>query len=161
MDFLWSPWRASYVAGPQPETSCVFCSLAEEVGAEADEARLLLHRGPSAYVVLNRYPYTTGHLLIVPYAHIGLIADAEKVITDEVMDLTKKAQDALGAEYRPEGFNLGMNLGQAAGAGVANHFHMHVLPRWNGDTNFATTVGETRVLPEALADTFRRLKPYF
>ena len=161
MDFLWSPWRASYVAGPQLEPSCVFCSLAEDGGPEADEANFVLHRGPSAYVVLNLHPYSTGHLLVVPLGHIGLISDAEKRVTDEIMDLAKKAQHSLLAEYRPEGFNLGMNLGRAAGAGVADHFHLHVLPRWVGDTNFTTTVGETRVLPEALADTFRRLRSYF
>lgn len=161
MDFLWSPWRASYVARPQLETSCVLCSLAEDGGPEADAARFVLYRGPSAYVVLNLYPYTSGHLLIVPDAHIGLVADAEKHVTDEIMDLAKKAQNALLAEYRPEGFNLGMNLGRAAGAGVADHFHLHVLPRWDGDTNFVTTVGQTRVLSESLTDTFRRLKSYF
>ncbi len=161
MEFLWSPWRASYIASPQPETGCVFCSLAEDRGLEADGARFLLFRGQSVYVVLNLFPYTSGHLLIVPYAHIGLIAQAEKSITDELMDLAKKAQQALADEYRPEGFNIGMNLGRSAGAGVADHFHLHVLPRWNGDTNFTTTVGETRVLPEALSDTHHRLKPHF
>jgi ATP adenylyltransferase len=160
MDFLWSPWRAGYVAGPQPN-SCVFCTLAQDSGPESDEKRFLLFRGARTFVVLNLYPYTTGHLLIAPYEHIGLVADAHKSITDEMMDLAKRAQSALLSEYRPEGFNLGMNLGRAAGAGVADHFHLHVLPRWNGDTNFTTTVGETRVLPEGLAETFRRLKSYF
>lgn len=160
MDFLWSPWRSAYVAGPQV-SGCVFCTLAQVADPESDEQRFILFRGERAFVVLNLYPYTTGHLLIAPYEHIGLVADAHKSITDEVMDLAKRAQSALLSEYHPEGFNLGMNLGRSAGAGVADHFHLHVLPRWNGDTNFTTTVGETRVLPERLADTFRRLKSYF
>ena len=160
MDFLWSPWRAGYVAGPQPD-GCVFCALARDEGPESDEQRFVLFRGTANFVVLNLYPYTTGHVLIAPYEHIGLVADAPKGITDEMMDLAKRAQSALLSEYRPEGFNLGMNLGRAAGAGVADHFHLHVLPRWNGDTNFTTTVGETRVLPESLADTFRRMKSCF
>ena len=161
MDFLWSPWRASYIANSQPLNGCVFCELAREISPESDAERFLLYRGARSFVVLNLYPYTTGHMLIAPYEHISLVADAEKSITDEIMDLAKRAQAALLAEYHPEGFNLGMNLGRAAGAGVADHFHLHVLPRWNGDTNFTTTVGETRVLPEGLADTFRRLKSYF
>ena len=160
MDFLWSPWRAGYVAGTQAP-GCVFCTLAQDADPESDEKRFILYRGEHTFVVLNLYPYTTGHVLIAPYEHIALVADAPKSITDEMMDLAKLAQSALLSEYRPEGFNLGMNLGRSAGAGVADHFHLHVLPRWNGDTNFTTTVGETRVLPEGLADTFRRLKPCF
>ena len=159
MDFLWSPWRAGYVEGHPPETGCVFCRLASD--PVRDEARYVLHRGKGSFVVLNLYPYTSGHLLIAPYAHLALIAQAEKPVTDELMDLAKIAQRAIEAEYRPDGFNLGMNLGQAAGAGVADHFHLHVLPRWIGDTNFATTVGETRVLPESLSDTYRKLKRHF
>jgi ATP adenylyltransferase len=161
MDFLWSPWRAGYVEGLAPETGCVFCRLASDADAKTDEARHVLYRGKASFVVLNLYPYTSGHLLIAPYAHLALIADAEKPVTDELMDLAKKAQLAIAAEYRPDGFNLGMNLGQAAGAGVADHFHMHLLPRWIGDTNFASTVGETRVLPESLSDTYRKLKRHF
>ena len=161
MDFLWSPWRAGYVEGLAPETGCVFCRLASDADAKTDEARHVLYRGRASFVVLNLYPYTSGHLLIAPYVHLALIADAEKPVTDELMDLAKKAQLAIGAEYRPDGFNLGMNLGQAAGAGVADHFHMHVLPRWIGDTNFASTIGETRVLPESLYDTYRKLKRHF
>lgn len=161
MDFLWSPWRATYVAGLQPESRCVLCSLAEDGGPDVDRTRFVLYRGHSIFVVLNLFPYTSGHLLIAPYAHVGLLAEAEKPVTDELMDLAKTAQLALAAEYRPDGYNIGMNLGRAAGAGVADHFHLHVLPRWVGDTNFTTTVGETRVLPETLADTFGRLRPHF
>ena len=158
MDHLWSPWRYRYVSTASPSNPCIFCT---KPAAGDDDANFIVHRAERNFVLLNLYPYTTGHVLIAPYEHIGLVADAPKGITDETMDLAKRAQSALLSEYRPEGFNLGMNLGRAAGAGVADHFHLHVLPRWNGDTNFTTTVGETRVLPESLAATFRRMKSCF
>lgn len=158
-DFLWSPWRAAYVSGEAPDEGCVFCRLAAE--PEADASRFLLHRGRFNFVVLNLYPYTSGHLLIVPYAHLARPSEAEKPATDEMMDLAVQGERALADEYQPDGFNLGMNLGRAAGAGVADHYHLHVLPRWIGDANFTTTVGETRVLPEALSETYRRLKHHF
>lgn len=161
MDFLWSPWRAAYVAGGGPVEGCIFCRLGEDRGSEADRERFILFRGRANFVVLNLYPYTSGHLLIVPYAHLGLLAEAEKAVTDEMMDLAKRAQAALAAAYRPDGFNLGLNLGRAAGAGVADHFHLHVLPRWDGDANFMTTVGGTRVLSESLSETDRKLRRYF
>lgn len=160
MEFLWSPWRSAYVAGQEPDRGCVFCRLAEGDPA-SDVSRYLLYRGRANFVVLNLYPYTTGHLMIAPYAHLARISEAEKPATDEMMDLAKAAERALAAEYRPDGFNLGMNLGSAAGAGVAGHFHLHVLPRWVGDANFMTTIGETRVLPEALSETYRKLKQHF
>jgi ATP adenylyltransferase len=161
MDFLWSPWRGAYVSGRQPETGCVFCRLAAGPDAESDAARYILYRGRANFVVLNLYPYTSGHLMIAPYAHLARLSEAEKPDTDELMDLAKKAELALQAAYRPDGLNLGMNLGRAAGAGVADHFHLHVLPRWVGDANFTTTIGETRVLPEALSETYQRLKRHF
>ncbi|PYS46193.1 MAG: HIT family hydrolase [Acidobacteria bacterium] len=164
MDRLWSPWRYDYInSGSSGEKgkppACVFCSMLEAEGT--DESKYILHRAAHNFVVLNIYPYISGHLMIVPYAHLSLIAEAPKEITDEMMDLTKRAQDALGEVYRPNGFNLGMNLGRAAGAGVADHFHMHIMPRWIGDTNFMTTVGETRVHPEDLATTYRKLHGRF
>jgi ATP adenylyltransferase len=161
MDFLWSPWRGAYVSGQQPETGCVFCRLAAGPDAESDAARYILYRGRANFVVLNLYPYTSGHLMIAPYAHLARPSEAEKPDTDELMDLAKKAELALQAAYQPDGFNLGMNLGRAAGAGVADHFHLHILPRWVGDANFTTTIGETRVLPEALSETYQRLKRHF
>ena len=161
MDFLWSPWRAQYVGTGQPEAGCVFCRLAADRGAEADEGNYVLHRGRDNFVVLNLYPYTSGHLLIIPYAHLALLGEADKNITDEMMDLAKRAQRAVGLEYRPDGYNLGMNLGRAAGAGVAEHFHLHLLPRWIGDVNFLTSIGQARVLPEDLAGTYRKLKRHF
>ena len=161
MDFLWSPWRSHYVAGTQEQTGCLFCCLAREAAPEADAERYILFRGLLNFVVLNRYPYSSGHVMIAPYAHLALLGEADKTTTDELMDLTKRAQRALGVEYRPDGYNLGMNLGRAAGAGVADHFHQHLLPRWVGDANFMTTVGETRVLPEDLAETYWKLKRHF
>ncbi len=161
MEFLWSPWRYQYIQANPQQKGCVFCQLAKDRGPEADEANYIVHRGQHNFVVLNLYPYTSGHVLIVPYAHIALISEADKSITDEMMDLAKQMQRVIGIEYRPSGYNLGMNLGRAAGAGVAGHFHLHLVPRWVGDTNFMTTLGEVRVLPEALADTYRRLRKHF
>src|SRR5262245_61503459 len=158
MDNLWSPWRYQYVTNASPPQGCIFCSLLQ---AENDEAVYILHRGAFNYIVLNIYPYTSGHLLIVPFAHTAQLMDIPKKASDEMMDLAKQVQSALTDEYRPQGLNLGMNLGRAAGAGVAEHLHMHVLPRWFGDVNFITTVAETRVMPEALETTYQRLKKYF
>jgi ATP adenylyltransferase len=161
MDFLWSPWRFDYMAsigkaaGPENRPPCVFC-----VGEDPaqDEARLILHRGLSNFVILNLFPYTSGHLMVVPYAHMGSIIQATTEHTTEMMELVKRSVQALTEIYHPEGFNLGMNLGRAAGAGVRDHFHLHVVPRWAGDTNFMTVTSETRVLPEELQSTYRRLK---
>jgi len=161
MEFLWSPWRYQYLEAHHQETGCVFCRLAASQGAEADESNYVLYRGRDNFVILNLYPYTSGHVLIIPYAHLAWLAEADKRITDEMMDLAKQAQRAIRVEYHPSGYNLGMNLGRAAGAGVADHFHLHVLPRWVGDTNFTTTIGETRVLPEDLAQTYQKLKKHF
>jgi ATP adenylyltransferase len=163
VDVLWSPWRYDYIKGSETKKNliedCVFCTILKD--SDTDEEKFILHRAESNFVVLNIFPYTTGHLLIVPFAHISQIAHADKKTTDEMMDLIKSAQAALGEEYSPDGFNIGMNLGKAAGAGVANHFHMHVLPRWIGDVNFMTSVGETRTMPEQLSTTFQKLKSKF
>jgi ATP adenylyltransferase len=138
---------------------CVFCRIAAT--PDQDEANFVVHRGENSFVVLNLYPYITGHLMIVPYLHASELDVVAKEITDEMMDLTKRSQTALREVYSPSGFNLGMNLGSAAGAGIADHLHIHLLPRWTGDTNFMTTVGETRVLPEALELTYSKLKQKF
>ena len=161
MDRLWSPWRARYIASGVDSQGgeCVFCRIARD--SERDEENLVLHRGTHAFVLLNLYPYISGHLMIVPYLHTAEFDSTPKEITDEMMDLTKRAQTALREAYSPAGFNLGMNLGAAAGAGVADHIHIHLLPRWSGDTNFMTTVGETRVLPEDLQTTYSKLRPRF
>jgi ATP adenylyltransferase len=126
-----------------------------------DETNFVLHRAQHAFVVLNIYPYTSGHLMIVPYLHTSEFDSVAKEITDEMMDLAKRSQTALREVYSPAGFNMGMNLGTAAGAGIADHMHIHLLPRWSGDTNFMTTVAESRVLPEDLETTYSKLHPHF
>jgi len=137
----------------------VFCRIASD--PEHDETNLVLHRGEHAFIVLNLYPYITGHMMVVPYLHTSEFNSVAKEITDELMDLAKRAQAALREVYSPSGFNLGMNLGSAAGAGIADHIHIHVLPRWAGDTNFMTTVGESRVIPEDLKTTYSKLQGKF
>ena len=157
MDVLWSPWRYDYITGSGKERSgaCVFCEILNS--SARDEETFILERAEFNFVILNIYPYTTGHLLVVPYAHIADLDKADKPTTDEMMDLMKRCQTALAEEYKPDGFNLGMNLGKSAGAGVAEHFHTHILPRWSGDVNFMTAVGQTRTLPETLQTTYQRL----
>ena len=137
----------------------MFCSIAADT--DSDATNFVLHRGEHAFVLLNLYPYITGHLMVVPYLHTSEFDSVAKEITDEMMDLAKRAQTALRKVYSPSGFNLGMNLGSAAGAGIADHIHIHVLPRWSGDTNFMTTVGESRVIPEALDVTYSKLLEKF
>lgn len=161
MDRLWSPWRAEYIAsGASADTeACVLCSIRDE--PDKDESNYVLHRAKHNLVVLNLYPYISGHLLIVPYEHVGELDAATKETTDELMDLTKRSQTALRDAYRPAGFNVGMNLGHSAGAGIVEHIHIHILPRWAGDTNFMTTVGNTRVLPEDLTTTYQKLRGRF
>ena len=158
MDYLWSPWRYRYVTGAEPTLGCVFCQKVEE---NEDEKNLILYRGLNNFVLLNIYPYTSGHLMVAPYRHIAQLAQADDATWSELMMLTRKAEQAIQTAYKPEGINLGMNLGKSAGAGIADHIHMHVLPRWQADSNFISVIGETRVLPEALSDTYRKLKPLF
>lgn len=157
MQRLWSPWRSKYIAsGVDAQVEgCVFCRIAAD--PDSDASNFVLHRGQHAFVLLNLYPYITGHLMIVPYLHTSEFDAVPKEITDEMMDLAKRSQTALRKVYSPSGFNLGMNLGSAAGAGIADHIHIHVLPRWGGDTNFMTTVGESRVIPEALDVTYSKI----
>lgn len=162
MDRLWSPWRSEYIASGDADSGvrvCVFCEIQQH--PEHDEKAFVVTRGSHAFVVLNRYPYVSGHLLIVPNEHIGELDLAPKQTTDEIMDLTKRSQTVLREVYKPEGFNVGMNLGKSAGAGIADHIHLHILPRWTGDTNFMTSIGETRVLPEDLATTYQKLRRKF
>ena len=135
---------------------CVFCDILNNPAS--DEEKFILKRAGFNFVILNVYPYVSGHLMIVPYEHIADLDKASKDTSDEMMDLTKQCQSALRDVYHPDGINLGMNMGKAAGAGVANHFHMHILPRWYGDANFLTTIGQTRTIPESLKDTFEKLK---
>jgi len=158
---LWSPWRSKYIASgvDSQAEGCIFCRIAAD--PDNDASNFVLHRGEHAFVVLNLYPYITGHLMVVPYLHTSQLDSAPKEITDEMMDLAKRSQTALREVYLPSGFNLGMNLGSAAGAGIADHIHIHLLPRWTGDTNFMTTVGESRVIPEALDVTYSKLRQKF
>ena len=160
MDVLWSPWRYAYIKSNEAKTSaekdsCVFCNILNDPAA--DEENFILHRAGFNFVILNIYPYISGHLMIVPYSHLADLDEADKEITDELMDLTKKCQTVLREVYQPNGMNLGMNFGRAAGAGVAEHFHLHILPRWIGDANFMTSVGETRTIPEDLRTTYEKL----
>jgi ATP adenylyltransferase len=134
---------------------CVLCQLRTD--SANDEENFVVYRGAWCFVVLNRYPYVSGHLLVVPNEHVAELDAADKETTDEMMDVSKRCQTALREVYRPDGFNLGMNLGSAAGAGIVGHIHIHVLPRWNGDTNFMTTVSDSRVLPEDLTTTYHKL----
>ena len=141
------------------EQECIFCAALKN---PADDAKnFVLYRGENNFIILNRYPYISGHLMIAPNEHLSELDAAPKQTTDEMMDLTKRCQSGLREVYKPDGFNVGMNLGRAAGAGVAGHFHLHILPRWTGDTNFISTVSDTRVLPEDLETTFRKLSSKF
>jgi len=185
VDFLWTPWRYSYVTGTDskkrqgiPEelsawpgdTGCVFCNMiaatdfAIENGMSRDDAERaagIVLRAQQNYVCLNRFPYTSGHLMVVPYEHQSSLAALSIHVTHEMMDLAQRSERALASIYHPDGFNFGLNLGKSAGAGIAGHLHLHALPRWTGDTNFMTTIGETRVLPEDLAVTWDRLRNAF
>jgi ATP adenylyltransferase len=143
---------------PEP-ADCILCEAQQN--PESDEQNFVLHRAKHNFVVLNLYPYISGHLMIVPYAHLGEFDAAPKEVTDEMMDLAKRCQTVLREGYQPHGFNIGMNLGRAAGAGVANHIHLHIMPRWSGDTSFITTLADTRVLPEDLSTTYNKLRNKF
>lgn len=153
MDFLWTPWRYKYIASAGKNDGCIFCD-ALKVG---DEKAQIILRGKLNFVILNKFPYTTGHVMVVPYAHVADLAAADAEALAEMMRLAQRLQTALQKTYRPEGFNIGMNLGRAAGAGILGHLHLHVLPRWAGDANFMTVVGETRIEPEELGTTYDRL----
>jgi ATP adenylyltransferase len=160
MDYLWTPWRYQYITqatqGKQPE--CIFC---DAVALNRDEETLIVHRGKKAFVILNRFPYTSGHVMIVPYAHVAELNLCEPGALPEIMELAQKVETAFHKDYKPDGMNLGINLGRAAGAGVTGHLHLHMLPRWIGDSNFMTVTGETRVHPEELKTTYTRLKKFF
>lgn len=158
MDILWSPWRYRYITKASPADECIFCSKPRE---NTDDAALIVHRGEGTFVILNAFPYTSGHLMIAPYRHVASLAEAPEEDVLEMMRMCRRAEGILREVYQPGGLNLGMNLGECAGAGVAGHIHMHVLPRWIGDANFMSTVGETRVLPEELQVTYEKLKRAF
>ncbi|CAN5227910.1 HIT domain-containing protein [soil metagenome] len=152
---LWTPWRMDYIRDPGRGEGCPFC-----LSDSADRDRVL-HRGDSAFVILNAYPYNPGHLMVIPYTHTDDYATLTLAETYEIADLTQRAIRALRAAVSPHAFNVGMNLGTVAGAGIADHLHQHVVPRWGGDTNFMPVVGQTRVLPQLMEDTYALLKPAF
>jgi len=159
---LWAPWRLQYIqnTNAEKEKGCIFCSIPKEP-SENDQKNLLLFRGEKAFVMLNKFPYNNGHLLVIPYRHI---ADFEQLNSGEkleMMDLIEKSIRALKKAFHPQGFNVGMNLGRVAGAGIDDHIHFHIVPRWNGDTNFMPVVGQTKVISSSLEDTLRTLKKYF
>ena len=155
LNYLWSPWRMTYIENPKNNEGCVFCIQPSQPDCSDN---LIVHRGQQAFVILNRYPYTSGHLMVVPFEHQPSIELLSGSARAEMMDLTSQAVQVLQAEYHPQGFNIGINIGSAAGAGIAEHVHMHVVPRWMGDTNFMSSLGGTRVLPERLEDTYERVK---
>ena len=187
MDRLWTPWRYSYITRadeqartgvppaladwpPAEDKHCVFCNMiaatdyaiAHGMQSEiAEQATHIVYRGQHCFVCLNAYPYSTGHVLIVPYQHLDSLAALPTDAAQDMMLITQQAEAALRHVYHPDGLNLGMNLGEAAGAGIAAHIHLHALPRWSGDTNFMTVVAETRVLPEALDVTWAKLRAAF
>jgi ATP adenylyltransferase len=154
MDHLWSPWRLEYVTAHKP-TGCVFCAAAR------GQDPLVVFRGHQAFVILNLYPYNNGHLMVVPCRHESTLAGLTGDEMNEVGQLLQRSELALREAYRLEGINVGVNLGSPAGAGIEEHVHVHLVPRWNGDTNFMTVVGQTRVLPEDIRSTAERLRPIF
>jgi ATP adenylyltransferase len=153
---LWAPWRLQYIRGEKSD-ECIFCTKP----ALDDESALIVRRGDRCFVMLNGFPYTSGHVMVAPYEHVADLAALEEPTALELMALTQESIRAISTAYGPDGFNVGANLGTVAGAGIADHVHFHVVPRWEGDTNFMSVVGEVRVLPESLDDTQRTLKEAF
>ncbi len=154
MKRIWSPWRMKYIQNSKSPDECPFCAA---LGSTEPADHYLLHKGEKVFVILNRYPYTTGHLLILPLKHEENMFGLDPETRSELMEMINHALEVLGQIYNPEGFNVGMNMGEAAGAGIPKHLHWHIVPRWVGDTNYMTAVGEVRVLPETLEDTYQKI----
>lgn len=154
MEYLWAPWRIEYIQRA-PESGCILCQKPREVN---DEANLILYRGQHNFIILNAFPYNPGHLMVAPYRHTANLQDLKDEETKELFDLIKKGLELLEEAMEPMGFNVGLNLGKVAGAGIAEHIHTHIVPRWQGDTNFMPVLSDTKVLSEALISTYRRLK---
>jgi ATP adenylyltransferase len=157
MDHLWTPWRFHYIASDKSQ-ACVFCDMQRD--QETDEDHLILLRESHCFAVLNRFPYTSGHLMIVARRHLSSLTDATEGELSQMILLARDLQKALDVIYRPDGFNIGFNLGKSAGAGIAGHLHLHLVPRWQGDSNFVAVLGETRLIPEDLQTTYRKLRDY-
>jgi len=156
MDNLWAPWRMAYIAPKTPASQeCIFCALP---AAHRDEENHILYRGEHCFMMLNRYPYNPGHLMIAPYQHVSSIEKLESATLAEFMSQAQLALRGLRQTMQPDGFNLGINDGKVAGAGIADHVHMHVVPRWNGDTNFMPIIADVKVIPESLDNTYRQMK---
>lgn len=158
MDYLFTPWRYAYITTPEKPGECVFCV---QLRKNDDAKALIVHRGKHCFVILNAYPYTSGHVMVAPYEHTDQLQKLSSEAAEEMMALMQKLEGILRELYKPDGLNMGINLGKAAGAGVAGHIHMHVLPRWVADANFVSVIGETRVIPEALEETYRRIRSKF
>jgi ATP adenylyltransferase len=154
MEVKFTPWRMAYIGGPK-SAGCVFCAAA---AATDDAAFQVVARGRHCFVILNRFPYNNGHVMVLPYEHTADLVALPTEVAQELVDMTRSAVDALGRSMHPTGYNIGMNLGEVAGAGIADHLHMHVVPRWNGDTNFMSVVGDTRLIPQSLEETWRVLR---
>lgn len=157
MDYLWAPWRMEYILAPKPQ-GCIFC---EKPHQNRDRENLILLRAKSCFVIMNYYPYNNGHLMIVPYRHLAHLHDLAEPEQREMMAVLTRCSEVLSRAMKPEGLNIGMNLGKTAGAGIDDHLHFHIVPRWNGDTNYMPIVGHTRVLPQGLYETWDQLKPLF
>jgi ATP adenylyltransferase len=157
MDYLWTPWRYTYVTTADKAEACVFCENLKLPDAEAG----IVYRGRWCFVILNAFPYTSGHVMVVPYEHLDQLQNLPPEAAGEMIELCRRLEGILRGLYHPNGLNIGMNIGKAAGAGVAGHIHMHVLPRWVADANFMTVIGETRVLPESLEETYARVRRAF
>ncbi len=163
MDRLWSPWRSKYIESfankknaSKGAEQCLFCRILSS--PEKDDENLVVYRGTSCFVVLNLFPYNSGHLMIVPHTHTGDFSELSETESGEMMRCTRRCEKALTEAFHPHGFNIGMNIGKVSGAGIDEHIHMHIVPRWNGDTNFMPVLADTRVISEALEDTFKKIK---
>lgn len=157
MDTLWAPWRMEYILRAKDEKPepCIFCSRIEQ---HADKENLILHRSRHAFIIMNRFPYNNGHLMVVPYQHTGNILNLNREEGEDMLELIQLSVEALNRVMQPHGFNIGMNLGKVAGAGVDDHVHFHIVPRWNGDTNFMPVISDTKVVSEALDKTYNKIK---
>ncbi len=156
---LWAPWRMTYIGGETKGDGCIFCVKAKDPAR--DEENLVLYRGDRCFVIMNLYPYNNGHLMIAPYAHVPTIEDLKAPALTEIMKTAQKSLAALRGAMHPDGFNMGINQGKVAGAGIADHVHYHIVPRWEGDTNFMPVLADVKVMPDFLLNTYRQLKPFF
>jgi ATP adenylyltransferase len=158
MKVIWAPWRMAYITSTKQSSGCVFCIKPRE---RRDASNLVLHRGRHGFVIMNRFPYNSGHLMVAPYGHVKALELLQPDVILDLLSLTRLSLSALRAEIRPEGFNIGINVGRVSGAGIEDHLHLHIVPRWNGDTNFMPLFAETRVIPEHLQATYRKLRERF